>query len=63
MKDYKIEVCMTPHYWDNSTDPFFWVIYEFRNKCWVNTGTCGWEKTPEDAWLKATSEFCILVNE
>lgn len=61
MKEYSIEVNLTPHPWDNKNEPYFWWIKCYdeelakkdSNYRGHNTGACGWGKTPEDAWKQA----------
>lgn len=55
--EYKIEILLTPHSWDNPAHPYFWVILESTSKGWGNTGHCGWEITPEQAWLTAIKRY------
>ena len=56
-KDYKIEIFLTPHFWDNEKEPYFWCILGLSNSEWVNTGSCGWALTPENAFQKANDCF------
>jgi hypothetical protein len=56
-KEYKIEVSLTPHPWDNEKEPYFWCILGLYDNSWVNTGDCGWAKTPEEAFNKAVESF------
>ena len=50
--EYKIEVCMNPHHWDNKEKPYYWVIFE--GNC--NAGF-GWCETPEQAWVEARQYY------
>ena len=52
----KIEIFLTPQKWDNYNNPYFWVIMGYIQDSWVNTGICGWESSPENAWKKALEE-------
>jgi len=53
--EYKIEVNMKPHEWDNPTEPYFWCIKGLHNgRC--NKG-CGWSATPEQAWKDAVAYY------
>lgn len=73
MKEYTIEVIITPHPWDNKEEPYFWWIKcydsDFAKKdpkyTGHNSGACGWGKTPEDAWCQAieyNSKYNISDN-
>jgi hypothetical protein len=61
--EYKIQVLMDPHPWDNKEKPFNWVILKWHKNTeigkgsWVNSGFCGWEETTEKAWQKAKITF------
>jgi hypothetical protein len=62
--EYKIEITMEPHTWDNRLEPYFWCIfgyYEYSDSAgytngWCNEG-CGWSKTPEKAWKDALKYY------
>lgn len=54
--EYKIEVTMNPHEWDNKEDPYFWCILGWHSDAWCNEG-CGWSITPEQAWKDANEYF------
>lgn len=56
--EYTIEVTMTPHYWDNETEPYFWSINYFDDITneWLSK-ISGWAKTPEDAWNIANLKY------
>lgn len=57
MKEYKIDVDLTPHPLDHEENPYFWMIVvedEFGSH---NTGNCGWAETPEKAFEEALEEF------
>ena len=56
-KDYKIEIFLNPHFWDNVNEPYFWCILGWSNSEWVNTGSCGWGLTPENAFREALKNF------
>lgn len=55
--DYKIEVDMCPHEWDNENRPYFWMI---------TNGVCnngfGWSETPEQAWKDALNYYINHVK-
>lgn len=51
-KEYSIEVSITPHPWDNPSQPYFWGVFE--DGC--NAGF-GWSKTPEGAWEAALEYY------
>lgn len=50
--EYKIEVCMNPHTWDNPKKPYFWCIFKWCTDAWCNEGS-GWAITPEEVWEEA----------
>ena len=50
--EYRIEVCMTPHPWDNKHKPYYWIIFE--GNC--NAGF-GWCETPDKAWEEALAYY------
>ena len=50
--EYKIQVIMNPHPWDNAEEPYFWCILGWGNTTWYNRG-CGWSVSPEQAWIDA----------
>ena len=56
--DYKIEVDMCPHEWDNKNKPYFWMI---------TNGVCnngfGWSETPEQAWKDALNYYNNNIKE
>jgi len=54
--EYKIEVIMNPHTWDNPTESYFWCILGWCNDTWCNSG-CGWSISPEQAWKDANKYF------
>lgn len=53
--EYRIEVSLTPHPWDNKEKPFFWMIagYSIKSEHWGNTGCCGWAENPDAAIIEA----------
>ena len=63
--EYKIEVIMNPHPWDNKKEPYFWCILAWGNTTWYNRG-CGWSVTPEQAWKDANkyyNRFIVKEND
>ena len=59
--EYKIEVIMNPHPWDNAEDPYFWCILGWGNKSWCNNG-CGWSVSPEQAWKDANVYYNKMIS-
>lgn len=62
--EYKIEVIMTPHPWDNHKKPYFWMIGSYCGNSWCNNGA-GWAETPEEAWKQAYeyyNQFYLTKN-
>lgn len=60
-KEYKLEINLTPHYHDNEDNPYFWVILQYTTNGWVNTGQCGWSKTPTEASVTALRSYNDLT--
>ena len=63
--EYKIQVIMNPHSWDNAEEPYFWCILGWYTDAWCNRG-CGWSITPEQAWIDANvyyNKYVIKENE
>jgi len=63
MKEHKLEIILTPHSHDNPEKPFFWAILQHSQGTWVNTGLCGWEKTPLEAFMAATAAVENIKEE
>lgn len=61
--EYKIEILLTPHTWDNQIEPYYWCILGWSNSGWVNTGKYGWAATPQEAFSKAIKSFCKDICE
>ena len=57
-KEYKIEIGMQPHPWDNSEQPFWWCLLCYHTD-WCNKGF-GWAETPEEAWQEAYKYYMNL---
>lgn len=51
-EEYKIEVIMNPHTWDNPKKPYFWCLFKWNTDDWCNEG-CGWAKSQEEAFKEA----------
>lgn len=49
MKEYKLEVILTPHLHDNLENPYFWCVLENLGNGWHNVRS-GWSCTLEDAF-------------
>ena len=60
--EYKIEILLTPHPWDNQTESYFWCILGWFNSEWVNTENYGWATTPQEAFDKAIESFGVMCN-
>jgi hypothetical protein len=57
MQEYKVEIMLIPHPWDNQKQPHFWCIFEWGNSDWCNSGMCGWAKSPIDAFHQAMAAW------
>jgi len=63
--EYKIQVIMDPHPWDNEKEPYFWCILGWYTDAWCNRG-CGWSVTPEQAWIDANvyyNKYIVKEND
>lgn len=63
MKEYKLEIILAPHSHDNQAKPIFWAILQYSQDTWANTGLCGWEKTPLEAFMAATAAVENIKEE
>lgn len=63
MKEYKLEIILTPHSHDNQAKPIFGAILQYSQDTWANTGLCGWEKTPLEAFMAATTAVENIKEE
>lgn len=62
--EYKIEITMLPHYWDNEFEPYFWLILVWDDiaKDWV-CFMSGWAKTPNESWEVANKKYNEIINK
>ena len=53
-KEHRIVISVTPHYWDNKKEPYFWLITLDGCNCGF-----GWSETPEKAWEEAFNYYKV----
>ncbi len=63
-KEMTIQITMCPHEHDNKHKPYFWVIMQTcEDGSKFNTGLCGWQITPQQAWQEAIETYNNFVEE
>lgn len=65
MGDYEIRISLTPHPWDNKSEPYFWMIAKWSEggKTWCNSGHCGWARTPKEAFKFAYESYIMFIEK